>query len=212
MKKISLITAIVIALPAAMQASTMSLSSTATGPSVFTAAAAGTIAGLVPNGSLIRVGTLIGGTTSAFFVEFGTSTVKNAGGGPSARASKVTGSVLNTTEADDAQFNGLPVYIWIYNSATVSATADQAIFRSTFVFPVNDTGGVGDAVTPTATSFTAGIVAIEGFTDGSFNPTGDNATGAVTGGQFVLGTAVPEVSTSMLLFSFIGLVAFRRRR
>ncbi len=212
MRKTSLLAAIVLAMPLASHASTMSLSSTATGPSVFTAAAAGTIAGLVPNGSLIRVGTLIGGTTSAFFVEFGTSTVKNAGAGASAKASKVTGSVLNASEADDTQFNGLPVYVWIYNSATVSASADQAIFKSTFVFPVNDTGGVGDAATPTATSFTAGIVSIVGFTDGAFNPTGDNATGSVTGGQFVLGTAVPEMSTSLLLISCLGFVGFRRRR
>lgn len=199
-------------MPCAMQASTVSLSSTATGPSVFTAAAAGTIAGLVPNGSLIRVGTLVGGATAAFFVEFGTSTVKSVGIGASAKPSKVSGSVANTGgEADDSVFNGLPVYIWIYNSATISATADQAIFKSTFVFPVNDTGGVGDAVTPTAVSFTE-VLAIEGFTTGAFNATGDNATGNATGGQFVLGSVIPEVSTSVLLISCLGLVGFRRRR
>ena len=182
MRKISLFTALLLALPSVMQASSVTLSGAATGPSVFTTANAGTVAGLVPNGSLIRVGTLIGGATSAFFVEFGTSTVKSAGVTP--KPSKVTGSVVNVDEADDTQFNGLPVYIWIYNAVSANGTADQGIFKSNVsVFPVNDTGGLGDAVTVLATSFTT-AVAIPGFTLGVFNPVGDNATGAATGGQF----------------------------
>jgi len=213
MTKISKIVALLICLPSVIQASSVTLSSLNTGPSVFTSAGAGTVVGLVPNGSLIRVGTLIGGTTSAFFVEFGTSTVKAVGIVPNAKASKVSGSVTNTggDNAGDDVYNGLPVYIWIYNSVTASATADQAIFKSSLLFPVNNTGAVTDAITISSINFNE-VLAIDGFTNGAFNAAGDNATGNATGGQFVLGTAVPEISTSLLLVSFLGMVAFRRRR
>lgn len=196
--------------PSFTKASTVTLSSAATGPSVF----ASNALNLVPNGSLIRVGTFLGGVeTAANWRDFGPSTVKTAGIGGGARASKVTGAVTNTGgEADDAQFNGLAVYIWIYNSVAVSLTADQAIFKSNaFVFPNNDLASAGDAVTPTAVSFTQSI-ALEGFTPGLFLPNADNGTGNLTGGKFVLGAAIPEISTSMMLISLLGLVVVRRRR
>ena len=210
MKTILSLIALFSMVPAVLQASSVTLSSTATGPSVF----ASNAVNLVPNGSMIKVGTFIGGVeTLANWREFGGSTVKSAGPGATAKASKVTGTVTNNNaEADDSQFNGLAVYIWIYNSTTVSAIADQAIFKSTFVFPNNDLSGTGDSVTPTATSFTAGVVAIEGFSNGQFIANGDNGTGNATGGKFILGAAVPELSTSMMLASLIGLVAIRRRR
>ena len=202
--------AISLSMPSLSKASTVTLSSTSTGPSVVTS----TAVNLVPNGSLIIVGTFIGGIeTLANWREFGLSSVKSAGGGPSARASKVTGSVTNNNaEADDSQFNGLPVYIWIYNSTTISATADQGIFKSTFLFPNNDTSGTGDSVTPTAVSFVGGI-ALEGFGTSEFRAGVNNLTGSTTGGLFILGAAVPEVSTSsLMLMSILGLAAIRRRR
>ena len=196
--------------PLTLNATTITLSGAPTGPSVFTANALN----LVPNGSLIRVGALIGGTTSAYFVDFGPSTVKTAGIRGSARPSKIIGSVTNINgEIDDSQFNGLPVYIWVYNSPTISATADQGIFKSTFVFPTNDMGSPFDAVTATAVSFTQPL-AIEGFTEATFSPTADNGTGNLTGGAFVLGTvvAVPEYQPSLGLAIFVGMVGLRRRR
>src|SRR5688500_2443547 len=84
MKKLTLALALIVLAPA-LQASTVTLSSQAVGPSVF--AFNGT---LVPNGSLIRVGTLTTPGDFNSFVEFGTSTVKNAGIGVSARGSKIT--------------------------------------------------------------------------------------------------------------------------
>ena len=191
-----------------MPRSSVTLSSASTGPSVVTTSAIN----LVPNGSLIRVGTFIGGFAAINWVDFGVSTVKTAGVLAAARASKVTGSVTNTNgEADDTAFNGLPVYIWIYNSPTISATADQGIFRSSFNFPTNDLAGTGDAVTPTAVSFVGGI-ALEGFGTSEYRATADNLTGNATGGLFVLGAAVPEPSISLMLVSLLGLIAIRRRR
>ena len=134
MKTVIYLLALFALVPTVLQASSVTLSSTSTGPSVF----ASNAVNLVPNGSLIKVGTFIGGVeTLANWREFGGSTVKNAGAGAAARASKVTGSVTNTNgEADDSQFNGLAVYIWIYNSVAVNASADQAIFKSTFLFAI----------------------------------------------------------------------------
>ena len=210
MKAIITLLALLSLLPTVSRASAVTLSSTSAGPSVF----ASNAVNLVPNGSMIKVGTFLGGVeTLANWREFGGSTVKAVGIGVNAKNSKVSGSVTNNNaEADDTQFNGLAVYIWIYNSATVSATADQAIFKSSFVFPTNDLGGTGDAVTPTATSFTGGILAIEGFTTGLYVANVDNGTGNLTGGKFILGAAIPEISTSMMLVSLLGLVAVRRRR
>lgn len=202
------------------QATTVTLSSTAAGPSVFLPLVSG--GGLLPNGNLIRVGTLTTPGDASTFVEFGTTTVKSAGVGVGARASKVTGSVTNSGgEADDGQFNNLPVYVWIYNSTTLPATEaaarliDQGLFRSeTFVFPANDPAGVGDAVTPTATSFlTLSPVNLPWQSiQATVSTNGDNGTGNATGGQFVLGSSIPEpTSAAMVALLGLGLVARRRR-
>ena len=210
MKTLFAILALFSIAPVIVTASTVTLSSTSTGPSVF----ASNAVNLVPNGSLIRVGTFLGGIeTLANWRDFGVSTVKSAGIGASAKPSKVTGTVTNTGgDVDDAQFNGLAVYVWIYNSTTINPLAEQGIFKSTFLFPVNDFSSTADSVTPTATSFTTAI-GLEGlFTAGQYIANADNGTGNLTGGKFVLGAPIPETSTSMFLASVLGLMTLRRRR
>lgn len=199
----------------ALKASTVTLSSTATGPSVFLPDATS----LVPNGSLVLVGTLTTANDFTTFVEFGTSTIKNAGVGGSARPSKLTGSVSNASEADDAVFNNSPVYVWIFSTNTLPATAaerqalPQGLFLSeTFNFPVNDTAGVGDAVTPTATSFLTAVNLPFQTQQATVNMAGDNGTGNATGGRFVLGMAIPEPSTSLFAVAGAVLALVRRRR
>jgi hypothetical protein len=205
-----------LALVPAVHATTVTLSSAASGPSVFLPGGTG----LVPNGSVIRVGTLTNPNDFSTFIEFGTSTVKNAGIGASAQPGKVTGSVTNANgETDDNQFNNLPVYVWVYNAATLppdSASREliaQGLFRSSDTnFPANDPAGVGDAATATAVSFTATVNLPFLASQASVNMTGDNGTGNPTGGRFVLGAPVPEPSVSLLGLGAAMLVGLRRRR
>jgi hypothetical protein len=211
MKKLTLALAL-IALAPALQASTVTLSSTATGPSVFLPGGSA----LLANGSLIRVGTLTNQADASTFIEFGTSTVKSAGVGTSARPSKVTGSVLNPDEANDTPFNNLPVYVWIYDATSLGAVTNntpQGLFRSSVAnFPVNDLAGVGDAVTPLATDFlTAVNLPFQGANQATVNMTGDNGTGNATGGRFVLG-GIPEPSVSVLAMGAVMVLGFRRRK
>src|SRR5687767_5597474 len=119
-------------------ASTVILSSQATGPSVY-----GSDGALVANGGLIRIGYLGTAGNLNSFVEFGTSTIKSAGVLTSARPSKVTGSVTNTNgEGDDASFNNRDVYVWIYNGTTAAGSLMNGLFRAVgFTFPVDDPGG-----------------------------------------------------------------------
>jgi hypothetical protein len=212
MKK-SILALVFVALVPAVQATTVTLSSAASGPSVFRTG--GTA--LVPNGSVILVGTLTTPNDASTFIEFGTSTVKSVGLG-TGTPGKVAGSVTNITEADDAPFNNLPVYIWVYNAATLPATAaernqiEQGLFRSdTFTFPANDPGGLGDAVTPLATSFLTPVNLSFQQIQATVNMQGDNGTGNATGGRFVLG-AIPEPSVSLLAMGAAMMVGLRRRR
>jgi hypothetical protein len=213
MKKLTLALAL-IALAPASQASTVTLSSTAAGPSVFLPNGSS----LLANGSLIRVGTLTNPADVNTFIEFGTSTVKSVGVGVSAQPSKVAGSVANPTETDDGQFNNLPVYIWVYNATSLPAGQaareglEQGLFRSSNTnFPVNDIAGVGDAATAEAISFTTAINLPFQLQQATVNMAGDNGTGNPTGGRFVLGL-VPEPSVSLLAIGAAMMVGLRRRR
>jgi hypothetical protein len=194
-----------------VSASTVSLSSTPNGPSVYDAFSA-----LVPNGGLIRVGYLATPNTPSSFVEFGTSTVKNSGVGTSIRPSKVNGSVNNVTEADDAAFNGKDVYVWIYNAATEGASTQSGLFHAVAtVFPNDDPAGVGDTVSVLATSLTEYIndpkYNVAGGVQGRFDAAAAaNADGSGTG-RLYLGGIVPEPS-SMGLLALAGLALIRRRR
>jgi len=224
MKKTILALALLALVPA-LQATTVTISGAASGPSVFLPDGVT----LALNGSLIRVGTLdIPGVASSF-VEFGTSTVKRFGPGLAARDGKIAGAVTNNGgEAEpgapidpnhDSQFNGDLVYIWIYNATTADPLAPQGLFRAEVVaggsntFPNNDgPTGLNDGLTNLlATSFLTAIPIPGHLVQASVNMTGDNGTGNATGGRFVLG-AVPEPSISMLAMGAVMALGFRRRR
>ena len=185
----------------------MTIASSAVGPSVTTLDGV-----LVPNGSLIRVGTLLVDGDYTTFVEFGTTTVKSAGFGVNAKPSKVLGSVTNNLgEEDDSQFNDLPIYIWIYASFTESSSVPQGLFKSSFRFPVNDVAGVADSAGTSAVAYSEPVFLPFHFYQATYLPTASNLTGAATGGRWVLG-GIPETSTGVSAsLGLLGLFAKRRR-
>lgn len=187
-------------------ASTVSLSSSATGPTAYNNANTSIIA----NGSLIRIGRLSEPGNPNSFVEFGTSTIKNGGIGPSARPGKVNGSIVNTGgETDDAPFNNANVFVWIYNNTTAALSSESGLFQAVGLqFPVDDPAGVGDALTITATSLTVYVPNSAFPSQGRVDPTND--TNGNT--RLVLaGVGIPEPS-SVGLLALLGLVSLRRRR
>jgi len=197
MKKLILLAAAL--LPLAAQASTVSLSTTRFGAGLFLADGT-TVAG---TGMLIRVGTLSHlADPIGSFVEFGAGATRTIISTPS----KITGSVTSALpEADHTQFNGKSIYIWAYNSGTALTASQQAIFASTKAFPVNDVNGVGDDVTVFSAADFTGAVTIPGWNPGSI-VAGD----AVHTPKFVLGTVVPEPTTTT--FSGLAALAFIARR
>jgi len=209
MKKLLL--SILVATASCASASTLLLSSNAAGPTVFD-----TGNGTVVAAGLIRVGMLTDPANVNSFVEYGTSTIKPAGLGAGQKQGKVTGSVTNVTEADDAQFDNKDVYVWIYNAATAAASNQSGLFHAVGVkFVPDDPAGVGDQTTVFATALTEyvntaaahpGVQWTEGKADFSAA-----ATDAFGTGRLVLGGQIPE-SSSMGLLALAGLALARRRR
>ncbi len=166
---------------------------------------------LVPNGSLVRIGTFSTPGDLSTFVQFGTSTVKtypSLGGNPG----KVVGSVASGTEEDDTQFNGKDIYIWIYNAATEAAATQSGIFRATvngtgdgWVFKDNNTGSLD------ADSSALDVAAI----NVAISPPGLNGasvgTGVNTATSRLILAAVPEPTTATFA-GLVGLLALSRRR
>jgi hypothetical protein len=167
--------------------SSVSLSSSTRGPTVFDTHNQS----FVPNGNLLRVGTLTVAGDPASFVEFGTGAIRNAGIGPSARPGKVHGSVANNNgEADDAPFNGMDVYVWIYNAPSVTEATQRGLFRTGgLTFPVDDPAGIGDTITISSAQLTTYVPDPVLGAQGRFDPTEDD----FGTGRFVLGdlTAAP---------------------
>jgi len=213
MKKLLL--SLVLASASLVDASTVTLSSAASAPSVYTFQGA-----LVPNGSLVRVGFLATDGVASSFVEFGTSVLGNGGAFAGARPSKLNGSVTNAGgETDDAPFNGKTVYVWIYNAATQAASTQSGLFKAvavgtsvTTTFPINDDSGPGDLATIQGLQFTEYVNdPTLGQFQGRFDPVAAaNADGTGTG-RFILGGNIPE-PTSMGLLALAGLTLARRRR
>ncbi|HWB02460.1 MAG TPA: PEP-CTERM sorting domain-containing protein [Verrucomicrobiales bacterium] len=197
-----------------VSASTVSLSSggsTSPSPTVFNNANSAVVA----NGSFVRVGMLTTAGNTDTFVEFGTSQIRNAGLGATARPGKLTGEVINNNlETDDAQFNAKDVYIWVYNAPTAGAATEWGVFKVVGqVFPTDDPGGFADTVTILGTNITEYVPLttkpagwVEGRTDFSA-AANDNAGN----GRLILGAVIPEPS-SMGLLALAGLALARRRR
>jgi hypothetical protein len=139
-----LLFALCAAFSVSVRASNVTLSSSHNGPAVFNS----TNAVKVSNGSLIRVGTLLTPGDPNSFMEFGTSTVKNAGFGSNMTPGKVVGNVIPANdESTHGAFNGRAIYLWIYNAPTVATSIESGIFRTSSVFPSNDLTGIDDSVT-----------------------------------------------------------------
>jgi len=211
MKKLLL--SLVLASASLVDASTVTLSSSALAPSVYTFQGA-----LVPNGSLVRVGFLATDGVASSFVEFGTSVLGNGGAFAGARPSKLNGGVQNVTETDDAQFNSKTVYVWIYNAATQAAATQSGLFKAVVVgaattttFPIDDPAGPGDLATIQGLQFTEYVNDPSLLVQGRFDPAAAANADQTGTGRFILGANVPETS-SVGLLALAGLALVRRRR
>jgi len=176
--------ALCLATAACSQASTVTLSSTYYGPAAFNA----TNTAKVANGSLIRVGMVTDlANPAASFVEFGTSTVKNAGAGSNLVPGKIAGTVTQSQpETGHDVINQQTVYLWVYNAATAGAATQQGLFKTTQSFPVNQPTWIDDYVTIQSAVDITGVVSIPGFAPARILP-GD-ATDSL---HFVLGASIP---------------------
>ena len=182
---------LVICLAAAVrvQASSVTLSSSPTGPAVFDS----TNTFKVANGSLVRVGMILNTADPAgSFVEFGTGMVRTAGIGSGARPGKITGSVIPSgAESTHGAFNNRPVYLWIYNSPGEAGATEQGIFGTSRVFPANDLVGFEDSLTITSNTEILTTHPISGFVTAQILP-GD----AEDSKHFVLGGSIAPPADS----------------
>jgi hypothetical protein len=204
MKKVLLLTALM--LPLTAGATTMSLSSPATGPGVFASDATT----LVPNGSIIRIGTVSNvADPVASFVEFGTGSVRSVGIGATAKPGKVAGSVTPTeSESAHDKFNNQKIFVWLYNGTSSLTSSQQGLFSTSVNFPLNDgPTGLNDNVTLVSATDITGVVSIPGWIDAQILP-GD----ANNSKKFVLGGVIPEpTSTTLSGLVALGFLARRTR-
>lgn len=159
----------------------------------------------LPNGSLVRIGTMDTAVGLSSFVEWGTTSITTI----ASRPGRVGLATVNGA-SDDAAFNNKPIYLWVYNSATASSTVDQAVFRAdaatpAWTFPV-DGATATVAISSQAIDFARSP---DGFTAPSIAGAGTSSTNVKV---LTLGAVVPEPSGAILLgmVSLLGLV--RRRR
>lgn len=115
---------------------------------------------------------------------------------------KLSGSATDTTPSANS-FNGLNVYIVIFNTSSAATATQMGIFRAPsvtigdpWVFPVN--GSVSDSISLAMDD--AAIAAIAGIGSVTASPQ-----------RFVLTTVIPEPSAFALLApGLMGLLGFRR--
>jgi hypothetical protein len=122
-----------------------------------------------------------------------------AGGGKI--AGTVTDNNSGATKADF--FNTKLLYVWVFNSSSVSAATQMGIFTAgsgastPWVFPTN-AGGLGDNVTL--------------LTDSSDTPNMTALVGSTSSNSLNLVASVPEPSALATLFGAGGLLMMIRRR
>jgi len=170
----------------------------------------------VPTGSLVRVGFLSTANDASSFVEFGTTTMGDPGGGVVGGHIPGAGKSITT---DTTNFANRQLYIWVYNAATAAAATQSELFTSTaWLTPA-------DFNTPVATfNITLGqtaapTVPVSRLSAAADTDAGQYRIGSITIGAgtndfasiYQLGT-IPEPSTSLMasLVAF-GLLARRRR-
>gem|GEM_PF-2517846 len=179
---------LVICLAAVAEArgSLVTLSSNSNGPAVFDS----TNTLKVPNGSLVRVGTILNPADPAgSFVEFGTAAVRNAGFGTSARPGKITGSVTASgPESTHDAFNNRTIYLWVYNTPSQADATEQGIFGTSVVFPANDIAGAGDSIVVLSGTEIVTTLRLPGFTTAQILAGDENDSM-----HFVLGVLIPPV-------------------
>lgn len=168
----------------------------------------------VADGSLVRIGTFETAPDpnstfeqlAAQFTEFATTTI-----GHSAAAGANKGMINRTNIVDgpnqpgDSFFAGKQVYIWVYNSATADATADQGIFTSTDA-AWRFAASADDPPVSLSTSLINTAIGV-GLTAPGINPAADGVAQ-----NYRLAAVVPEVSSSALAMLGIALIGARRRK
>jgi hypothetical protein len=171
---------------------------------------------LLPNGDLIRVGTFTNPTgfnlsmsiaqieATGGWTEFG-STVTGTQAG---NAGKLAGNVNNATAS---AFDGLPVYVWAFNSSTASNATATGIFRASrtsgppnpWLFPVNNAAPPGNLVTLSSDDATIQAISNIGSVD-SGNKKLQLSALTLAG--------VPELSSTGLFYSVASLLFFGSQR
>ena len=195
-----------------MGAVTISLTGNPTsGPAFFTSVGAATP---VLDGNLIRIGTFavapnagsLFSDLASSFHEFARTTMGNAT--PAAAntghpvRNNITGSTDGNSPDDDSFFLGKNVYIWVYNSVTADAAANQGIFSSTLVYL--------DQATSVSTSTTGYVNAFGAFNTGT--PSSVAGTATVTSRFNLAAPGVPEPATLTFGGVLAALGLLRRRR
>jgi hypothetical protein len=198
------------------EASTITLSSSPAGYSVYDVGAATPVA----NGNLLRVGTFSNpGALSLTmsisqmiaaggWTEFGSRFTSSIFGNPG----KLTGSIIDDSAAANF-FNGKDLYIWAFNSPTTAAATATGIFRAdgaptpltgqAWTFPVNT--NLLDRTRTLTISDLQGGDTINGI--GSVNQPANKLQLSTFG---LVG--VPEVSSTALFYSLAALVLFSTHR
>lgn len=176
-------------------------------------------AGVLPDGSLVRIGTFTttpaAGATfeslASSFREFGTTTSghSNASGANKGMIGR-TNIAGASGGPDDASFIGAEVYIWAYASPTADPNAPQGIYRAYDAAAVPAVAKFADQTAALSISTTKLLDAYGTFapngTAAAVNRSGNVITGAT------LGVPIPEPSTITggVALALLGLV--RRRR
>lgn len=179
------------------------------GPAFFVTAGSSTV---VPDGSLVRLGTFDAApeanadfaTFASSFREFARTTMGNASNVNTGHIvrNNLTGGTGPESPDGDASFIGKTIYIWVYNSATDSASVEQGVFATTLAY--------ADQATALATSLTTYVNAFGRSSAGAASVEKNAAQTAVT--RFNLAPVVPEPSVTLSLGLLGALGLMRRRR